>query len=230
MCQAQSLRLCCAFFSPKRGTGFLSHLDTTRIYNGKIMRNLEISSKKLQVVQTAIQLFTTRGFHTVGVDLIAKQSQITKSTLYKYFGSKERLVEMCIAFQKSLLREKVLAIIYSSRYYASKNKIKEIIVLHTNLNSLYNLLLKAIFEIKLLHPQAYRMAVEYRKWLRHEIFDLIFSGEIREPQFDANMVVNLIDGLLLQVLGSQGLEERDVVLDYFLNSFVRNFSPRLREA
>ncbi|NUF83746.1 TetR/AcrR family transcriptional regulator, partial [Acinetobacter seifertii] len=70
----------------------------------------------------------------------------------------------------------------------------------------------------------------YRKWLRHEIFDLIFSGEIREPQFDANMVVNLIDGLLLQVLGSQGLEERDVVLDYFLNSFVRNFSPRLREA
>ncbi|EXC17555.1 hypothetical protein J536_2621, partial [Acinetobacter sp. 809848] len=22
MCQAQSLRLCCAFFSPKRGTGF----------------------------------------------------------------------------------------------------------------------------------------------------------------------------------------------------------------
>ncbi|OCZ54564.1 TetR/AcrR family transcriptional regulator, partial [Acinetobacter seifertii] len=134
------------------------------------MSTLELSSKKLQVVQTAIQLFTTRGFHTVGVDLIAKQSQITKSTFYKYFGSKERLVEMCIAFQKSLLREDVLAIIYSSRYYTSKNKIKEIIILHTNLNSLYNLLLKAIFEIKLLHPQAYRMAVEYRKWLRHEIF------------------------------------------------------------
>ncbi len=218
------------FFLPKRGTGFLSHLETTRIYNGKIMRNLEISSKKLQVIQTAIQLFTTRGFHTVGVDLIAKEAKITKSTFYKYFGSKERLVEMCIAFQKNLLREEVLAIIYSSRYYTSKNKIKEIIVLHTNLNSLYNLLLKAIFEIKLLHPQAYRMAIEYRKWLRHEIFDLIFSGEIREPQFDANMVVNLIDGLLLQVLSLNSLDEQDVVLDYFLNSFARNFSPRFGEA
>ncbi|NUE94626.1 TetR/AcrR family transcriptional regulator, partial [Acinetobacter seifertii] len=105
------------FFLPKRAQAFLSHLETTRIYNGKTMSHLEISSKKLQVVQTAIQLFTTRGFHTVGVDLIAKQSQITKSTFYKYFGSKERLVEMCIAFQKSLLREKVLAIIYSSCYY-----------------------------------------------------------------------------------------------------------------
>jgi len=179
------------------------------------MRNLEISSKKLQVIQTAIQLFTTRGFHMSGVDLIAKEAKITKSTFYKYFGSKERLIEMCIAFQKCLLREDVLAIIYSNRYYTSKDKLKEIIVLHTNLNSLYNLLLKAIFEIKLLHPQAYRMAVEYRKWLRHEIFDLIFSGEISEPQFDANMVVNLIDGLLLQVLSLNSLKERDVVVEQF---------------
>ncbi len=179
------------------------------------MSTLELSSKKLQVIQTAIQLFTTRGFHTSGVDLIAKEAQITKSTFYKYFGSKERLVEMCIAFQKSLLREEVLAIIYSSRYYTSKDKLKEIIVLHTNLNSLYNLLLKAIFEIKLLHPQAYRMAIEYRKWLRHEIFDLIFSGEINEPKFDANMVVNLIDGLLLQVLSSNSLEHRDVAVECF---------------
>ncbi|MFI8145485.1 TetR/AcrR family transcriptional regulator [Acinetobacter sp. ABJ_C5_2] len=179
------------------------------------MRNLETSSKKLQVIQTAIQLFTSRGFHTSGVDLIAKEAQITKSTFYKYFGSKERLIEMCIAFQKSLLRDDVLAIIYSSRYYTSKDKLKEIIVLHTNLNSLYNLLLKAIFEIKLLHPQAYRIAVEYRKWLRHEIFDLIFSREINEPKFDANMVVNLIDGLLLQVLSLNSLKERDVVVEQF---------------
>ena len=179
------------------------------------MSHLEISSKKIQVVQTAIQLFTTRGFHTVGVDLIAKQSQITKSTFYKYFGSKERLVEMCIAFQKSLLREKVLAIIYSSCYYASKYKLKEIIILHTNLNSLYHLLLKAIFEIKRLYPQAYRMAVEYRKWLHRELFDLIFSCETRAFKFDADMVLNLIDGLMLQVLSSNSLDERDVVLERF---------------
>ncbi|MGV2454615.1 UNVERIFIED_CONTAM: TetR/AcrR family transcriptional regulator [Acinetobacter seifertii] len=179
------------------------------------MRNLETSSKKLHVVQTAIQLITAHGFHNVGVDLITKETKIAKGTLYNYFHSKEHLIEMCIAFQKSLLREEVLSIIYSNRYYSSKDKIKAIIVLHTNLSSLYNLLLKAIFEIKLLYPQAYRMAVEYRKWLRHEIFDLIFSCETREPKFDANMVLNLIDGLLLQVLSSNSLDERDVVVEWF---------------
>ncbi|MDO7536939.1 TetR/AcrR family transcriptional regulator [Acinetobacter pittii] len=178
------------------------------------MPTLERSSKKLQVIQTTIQLFTSRGY-TSGVDLIAKEANITKSTFYKYFGSKEHLIEMCIAFQKSLLREEVLSIIYSNRYYTSKDKLKEIIVLHTNLNSLYNLLLKAIFEIKLLYPKAYRMAVEYRKWLLKELFDLVFSLETNKPKLDANMVLNLIDGLMLQVLSSNRVDERDVVLERF---------------
>ncbi|AQZ83749.1 TetR family transcriptional regulator [Acinetobacter calcoaceticus] len=186
------------------------------------MPNLEISSKKLQVIRTTIQLITTHGFHNVGVDLIAKENKITKGTLYNYFHSKECLIEMCISFQKSLLKEEVLSIIYSNRYRTPTDKLKEIIVLHTKLNSLYNLLLKAIFEIKLLHPQAYRMVVEYRKWLRHEIFDLIFKGEIHEPKFDANMVVNLIDGLLLQVLSLNSLDERDTVVErFFKDTYLR---------
>ncbi|MEI1693100.1 TetR/AcrR family transcriptional regulator [Acinetobacter nosocomialis] len=177
------------------------------------MSNLEISSKKLHVIQTAIHLFTTYGFHTAGVDLIAKEAQITKSTFYKYFGSKEGLIEMCIAFQKSLLREEVLAIIYSGHYRTSKHKLKEIIVLHANFNSLYYLLLKAFFEIKIAYPQAYRMAIEYRKWLLHEIFDLIFSLETHVLKLDANLVLNLIDGLMFQILSSNSLDERDVVVE-----------------
>jgi len=64
------------------------------------MPTLERSSKKLQVVQTAIQLFTTHGFHNAGVDLIIKKSKIQKATFYNYFHSKERLVEMCDSKKK----------------------------------------------------------------------------------------------------------------------------------
>ncbi|AZC03654.1 TPA: TetR/AcrR family transcriptional regulator [Acinetobacter nosocomialis] len=179
------------------------------------MSTLELSSKKLQVIQTAIQLFTTRGFHTSGVDLIAKEANITKSTFYKYFGSKEHLIEMCIAFQKSLLREEVLAIIYSSSYRTPIDKLKEIVVLHVNSNSLYHLLLKAFFEIKVVYPQAYRMAVEYRKWLTREIFELIFSLEMSVLKPDADMVLNLIDGLMFEFLSTDSVENRDMAMDCF---------------
>jgi len=216
MCQAQSYGFAMPFFLPKK----VSLLETTRIYNGKTMSNLEISSKKLQVIRMAICLFTTHGFHTAGIDLIAKESKIPKGTLYNYFHSKERLIEMCIAFQKRLLKEDVLSIIYSNRYRTSIDKLKEIMRLHVCSNSLYDLLLKAIFEIKLVYPQGYRMAVEYRKWLLHEIFDLVFSLETSAIKPDANMVLNLIDGLMMQFLSSNSLEERDVMLELFFKTSI----------
>jgi len=186
--------------------------------NSRIRAILEISSKKLQVIRTAIHLFTTHGFHTAGIDLIVKESEITKSTFYHYFQSKEHLIEMCIAFQKRLLKEQVLSIIYSNRYYTSSAKLKEIVRLHVCFNSLYHLLLKAIFEIKLVYSQGYRMAIEYRKWLLHEIFDLIFSLETCAIKPDVNMVLNLIDGLMMQFLSSNSLEERDVMLELFFKT------------
>ncbi|MPS60028.1 MAG: TetR/AcrR family transcriptional regulator [Acinetobacter sp.] len=199
-------------FSPKK----VSHLETTRIYNGKTMPNyLEISSKKLHIIRTAIGLFTTYGFHTAGVDLIAKQCEVPKATLYNYFRSKEGLIEMCIAFQKSLLKEEVLAIIYSSHYRTPIDQLKEIVVLHVNSNSLYHLLLKAFFEIKVVYPQAYRMAVEYRKWLTREIFELIFSLEMSVLKPDADMVLNLIDGLMFEFLTTDSVENRDMAMDCF---------------
>ncbi len=211
------LRLCYAFFSPRKGTGFLSHLETTRIYNGKTMPTLEISSKKLQVIQTAIQLFTTYGFHNAGVDLIIKKSKIQKATFYNYFHSKERFVEMCLIFQKSRLKEEVLAIVYSHRYPNAADKLKEIVRLHVDLNSFYFLLFKAIFELKLLYPRAYRMAIEYRKWLLKELFDLIFSLESRGLKADANMILFMIDGAIIQLLDPNKASEREQLLDYFFN-------------
>ncbi|WP_213073496.1 TetR/AcrR family transcriptional regulator [Acinetobacter pittii] len=191
------------------------------------MPTLEISSKKLQVVQTAIQLFTTHGFHNAGVDLIIKKSKIQKATFYNYFHSKEGLIEMCIVFQKSLLKEEVLAIVYSHRYPTAADKLKEIVRLHVDVNSLYHLLFKAIFELKLLYPRAYRMAIEYRKWLLKELFDLIFSLESRGLKPDANMILFMIDGAIIQLLDPNKAEKRETLLDYFLN-FLSNMNDYLR--
>ncbi len=222
MCQAPSYGFAVPFFSPKKGTGFLSHLETTRIYNGKTMPTLEISSKKLQVIQTAIQLFTTYGFHNAGVDLIIKKSKIQKATFYNYFHSKERLVEMCLIFQKSRLKEEVLAIVYSHRYPTAADKLKEIVRLHVDVNSLYHLLFKAIFELKLLYPRAYQMALEYRKWLLKELFDLIFSLESRGLKPDANMILFMIDGAIIQLLDPNKASGKEQLLDYFLNALERS--------
>ncbi len=139
------------------------------------MHNLKTSSKKLQVIHTATRLFVTYGFHTTGVDLIIKEAKITKATFYNYFHSKERLIETCIAFQKSLLKEEVLAIIYSNRYRTSKDKIKEIINLHVNFNSLYYLLLKAFLKLNICMRAltVWRLSIEGGYFMRFLISFLV---------------------------------------------------------
>ncbi|MDP7925330.1 TetR family transcriptional regulator, partial [Acinetobacter baumannii] len=59
-----------------------------------------------------------------------------KATFYNYFHSKERLIEMCLTFQKDGLKEEVFSIIYSYRELMVFDKLKKIFFLHANLEGL----------------------------------------------------------------------------------------------
>ena len=50
------------------------------------------SSKREQLVQTALDLFCRDGFHATGIDRIVAESGVAKMTLYKHFRSKEELI------------------------------------------------------------------------------------------------------------------------------------------
>ncbi len=50
------------------------------------------SSKREQLIETALKLFARQGFHAVGIDTILEQSGVAKKTLYNHFKSKEELI------------------------------------------------------------------------------------------------------------------------------------------
>lgn len=52
-----------------------------------------MKTARQKLLSTATKLFYKHGIHAVGVDEIVRQSGVTKMTLYKHFGSKERLAE-----------------------------------------------------------------------------------------------------------------------------------------
>lgn len=55
--------------------------------------------KKTQLIQTAFQLFYTRGIHAVGINQVLKESGVAKKTLYQHFDSKEQLIEATIRYR-----------------------------------------------------------------------------------------------------------------------------------
>jgi AcrR family transcriptional regulator len=62
------------------------------------------SSKREQLIQAALELFSKNGFHAVGVDTISERANITKRTLYHHFKSKEELILAALRYYDERFR------------------------------------------------------------------------------------------------------------------------------
>jgi AcrR family transcriptional regulator len=60
---------------------------------------------KARILETAMRRFYDDGIKQVGVDLLIAESQVTKATFYKHFGSKDRLVHDYIASRRDAALE-----------------------------------------------------------------------------------------------------------------------------
>jgi AcrR family transcriptional regulator len=209
--------LLCLFYSPKTAAVFISHLYTTIIfYNGKIMPHSDLPFRALSVLHSARYLFNKYGFHNVGVDRIIESAKIPKATFYNYFHSKERLIEMSLTFQKDGLKEEILSIIYVQKDLTLVEKLRKIYFLHADLEGLYHLPFKAIFEIAKTHPKAYQTVIDYRNWLINEIYNLLLTTNANASKQDAHMFLFVIDGAMVQLLDPNKPDERERLLEYFL--------------
>jgi AcrR family transcriptional regulator len=55
-----------------------------------------IPTAKARIMETSFAAFNQKGFDAVSMDEVAKQLRISKKTIYKYFGSKEELLESAL--------------------------------------------------------------------------------------------------------------------------------------
>ncbi|MFV5443065.1 TetR/AcrR family transcriptional regulator [Acinetobacter oleivorans] len=184
------------------------------------MPKLVLPTRAIQVINTSVHLFHHFGFHTVGIDRIVKECGIPKATFYNYFHSKERFIEICLIVQKERLKEKVVSIVEYDQGTSTKDKLKALYLLHTDLEGLYYLLFKAIFEIKLTYSKAYQVAIKYRTWLMNEIYSQLIKLKTDATFQDAKLFLYMIEGAIIQHLSSDGAENRESHWNMISNIFL----------
>lgn len=57
------------------------------------------------LVNVALRLFYTNGFHATGIDQILDQAGVAKMTLYKHFGSKDQLILAALKRRDEMFRD-----------------------------------------------------------------------------------------------------------------------------
>jgi AcrR family transcriptional regulator len=73
---------------------------------------IEIDPDKDKIIKYAQQLFFREGFYKITMDELARELQISKKTIYKFFLSKEKLVEEIIENLISTVDLELSSIIY----------------------------------------------------------------------------------------------------------------------
>ncbi len=54
------------------------------------------STRRDQLIDTALDLFNRNGYHATGIDRILAEAGVAKMTLYKHFGSKDALIQAAL--------------------------------------------------------------------------------------------------------------------------------------
>jgi AcrR family transcriptional regulator len=155
---------------------------------------IENPEVKKKWILTLMPHFTAKGFSCFTMDELAKIIGVSKATFYKYFTSKDQLIEELLALKiaqmgehKEILTD--LTIPYEDRF---------LIVLEASANSLTDLSNNFLYDLKQEFPGKYRMIHDFKKlslmFLR-EFYSQAQRDGYLESGFSPDAMV-IVDGLV----------------------------------
>ncbi|WP_353885671.1 TetR/AcrR family transcriptional regulator [Acinetobacter colistiniresistens] len=171
-------------------------------------------SKKEDIIVTALDLFNRHNYSSVGVDRIISESGVAKMTFYKYFPSKENLIEECLSRRNKSIQaaiEHEISLIPEGDYLG---KIKAVYFWHLswfNTDDFHGCMFqKASLEILQQYPSIIGPIVEYREWLMALIEDLFEKAEVFQPHVLTAMYINILDGMTAYAKVNKGEFKHEV--------------------
>lgn len=164
-------------------------------------------SKKEDIIQTALDLFNRYSYGSVGVDRIIEESGVAKMTFYKYFPSKEKLIETCLTRRSENIQSAIQAELALCSPEDHLGKVKAIYNWYINWfkSEGFNgcMFQKATVEILKRYPTIMDPIEGYRLWLHDLSKDLFSKLHVNQPEILSSMFINILDGMTVYANISQ---------------------------
>lgn len=156
--------------------------------------------KKNHILTTALALFHQEGFGNIGVDRIIAEAGIAKMTFYKYFPTKLRLIEECLALESQAIQSAWHERLDADLSADPRQKLKAIYSWH------HDFIHAGHFHGSLFHKAAsnflphdgliFEIIDQHNQWrfelLRHQLS----LCQLHKPEVLASAFMHLFDGML----------------------------------
>jgi AcrR family transcriptional regulator len=164
-----------------------------------------------RILDTASTLFYERGIRGVGVDAIAEQSGVTKVTLYKQFGSKDRLVAEYLRARDRRWRASLQVL--TDRHVAPRDRLLAVFDAYaewlTGDSFRGCAFVNAAVELADPEHPALEVARAHKLALRRHLVDLATEAGSHRPQEVAHELLLLLDGAAVAALMSRTIAPLD---------------------
>ncbi len=174
------------------------------------------------IIETALKLFATKGYHSTSISSIAKEAGIAVGLMYNYFSSKEELLISIIDDNFKQLFEMV------SHETGAINETTDV---HVLIDSMMSAIINSNFSWKLIisimfQPDVSANAQKYiDSFFLHQtyMFESYFRKKgINNPQESARALAAVVHGAFLNYACSDNVEEFKFVRDTVIDKLLKN--------
>lgn len=163
-------------------------------------QNAAALSASEKILNAAKKLFYEEGIQAVGIDQIIKEANVAMNTFYKYFPSKDFLVEQYLKNKDTQWRN------WFNSYIKSNATIKQnILNLFDALNEWFHedsfrgcAFINASGEIGEVKPYILKISKQHKENIYNDILELIKKLEIKNPETVTKQITTLIEGAIVR--------------------------------
>lgn len=190
-----------------------------------------MNKTKRRIFNTAVKIFSEKGYDNAGVDEIAAIAGVAKGSLYYHFSKKEDIFDMLLEEGLKLLKNNID--IKTRDCNTALDKIKQVILIQVKVTVKYEVFLNVIFsqiwgeEEK--NKKCKAAVFEYIKIIEEIIQEGIKNGEFYDGDVEA--LASGIFGVTCSSLIYRLKRKRDVdvekVYQGFINTVIRGITKKL---
>jgi AcrR family transcriptional regulator len=144
------------------------------------------------VLDVAAWLFYAHGIHTVGIDRIAAEAEVTTTTLYRLFGSKDGLVVAYLRHADQVWSEKLERAIADGGVVAVFDQLDREARESNNRGCVFRM---ALTEYPAVDCEAHCIALDNKARTRNRFREVLATQGCPEPDAKADELMLILDGI-----------------------------------
>jgi len=194
---------------------------------------LKIADKKAlkreSIIQTALQLFSTNGFHRTTIPDIATKLQMSVGNLYNYFSSKDILAQEIIKYTSEALGEKIREVNMTEA--TAEEKIHQIVSIYFTMAKEKPEMIEYFLRVYLSNREVFNDGCEGMVCVSGFITEImvffddsVSSGELRNQDFFSAF------GLFMGYLGGMVFLKGEDVLPKGIEDYIDDISRNIYNA